>query len=162
MLKAITFEVTGEQKLHCASCEQRVERLLKAMQGVTQARARVQDQRIDVLFDEAVLQHIAIAKRLNDAGYETKVPSPVADSEKRKEHPRSGQIADMEVSVPNMVCEGCAESINAALVSLPGVLKIKAKVWSKRVHVQYEMDRASKEDVIDTLEKAGFASTLVT
>jgi len=40
MLKPVTFEVTGEQRLFCESCELRVERLLKAVHGVEQVRAR--------------------------------------------------------------------------------------------------------------------------
>ena len=73
MLKSVTFEVTGEQRLHCEACEQRVARLLKTVDGVGQVRAQADRQRIDVLFDTAVLEPRSIAKRLHEAGYETKV-----------------------------------------------------------------------------------------
>jgi copper chaperone len=73
MLKSITLEVVGDQRLHCASCEQRVERLLKAVPGIRQVRAEARDQRIDVLFDTAVLEAAAIAARLVEAGYETRI-----------------------------------------------------------------------------------------
>ena len=53
MFKSIAFEVIGEQRLHCESCEQRVERLLKGLPGVGQVRARSDNQRIEVLFDRA-------------------------------------------------------------------------------------------------------------
>lgn len=73
MLKSVTFEVTGEQRLHCAACEQRVARLLKTVEGVGQVRAQADRQRIDVLFDTAVLDLKSIAARLSEAGYETRV-----------------------------------------------------------------------------------------
>ena len=73
MLKSVTFEITGEQRLHCASCEQRVARLLKTVEGVGQVRAQADRQRIDVLFDAAVLDPASIAERLSEAGYETRV-----------------------------------------------------------------------------------------
>ena len=73
MLKSVTFEVTGEQRLHCEACEQRVARLLKTVEGVGQVRAQADRQRIDVLFDAAVLDMKSIAERLSEAGYETKV-----------------------------------------------------------------------------------------
>ena len=73
MLRSVTFEVTGEQRLHCEACEQRVARLLKAVEGVGQVRAQADRQRIDVLFDAAVLDPTSIAERLSAAGYETKV-----------------------------------------------------------------------------------------
>ena len=75
MFKSLAFEVIGEQRLHCESCEQRVERLLKAMPGVGQVRAQAHSQRVGVLFDSAVLQPAAIAERLGQAGYETRVGS---------------------------------------------------------------------------------------
>jgi copper chaperone len=80
MLKSVTFEVIGDQRLHCEGCEQRVERLLKALQGVGQVRAQAHNQRIEVLFDTAVLEATAIADRLSDAGYETRVGSATSDS----------------------------------------------------------------------------------
>ena len=73
MLKSVTFEVTGEQRLNCAACEQRVARLLKTVEGVGQVRAQADRQRIDVLFDAAVLDPTSIAARLSEAGYETRV-----------------------------------------------------------------------------------------
>lgn len=76
MLKSVTFEVTGEQQLHCAACEQRVARLLKTVEGVGQVRAQADRQRIDVLFDTAVVEPRSIAERLSEAGYETEVAAP--------------------------------------------------------------------------------------
>jgi copper chaperone len=75
MLKSITFEVIGDERLHCEGCEQRVERLLKALQGVRQVRAHTHNQRIEVLFDTTLLEDTAIAARLGEAGYETRVGS---------------------------------------------------------------------------------------
>ena len=73
MFKSITFEVIGDQQLHCENCEQRVVRLLKGLQGVGQVRAQAKNQRIEVLFDTTVLAPASITERLNAAGYETKV-----------------------------------------------------------------------------------------
>ena len=73
MLKSVTFEVTGEQRLNCASCEQRVARLLKTGEGVGQVRAQADRQRIEVLFDAAMLDTASIAERLSEAGYDTRV-----------------------------------------------------------------------------------------
>ena len=80
MLKSITFEVIGDERLHCEGCEQRVERLLTALQGVRQVRAHAHNQRIEVLFDTAVLDDTAIAARLGGAGYETRVGSAASAS----------------------------------------------------------------------------------
>ena len=80
MFKSITFVLVGDQKIVCEGCEQRVERLLKALQGVGQVRAQARNQRIEVLFDRAVLEATAIAECLGKAGYETRVGSSTSDS----------------------------------------------------------------------------------
>ena len=80
MLKSITLEVIGDQRLVCEGCEQRVERLLKALPGVGKVRAQARKQRIEVLFDAAALEATAIAERLGTAGYQTRVGSSTSDS----------------------------------------------------------------------------------
>jgi len=75
MLKSITLEVVGNQPLVCESCEQRVERLLKGLDGVRQVHAHAKNQRVEVLFDAASLETATIADRLRRAGYETRVES---------------------------------------------------------------------------------------
>ena len=73
MLKSVTFEVVGEQRLNCSACEQRVTRLLKTLEGVGQVRARAETQCVDVLFEADVLEPRTIAERLSEAGYDTRV-----------------------------------------------------------------------------------------
>jgi copper chaperone len=73
MLKSITFEIIGNQRLACEGCEERVEDMLKALHGVEKVRAQARKQRVDILFDTAVLDVNTIAERLGEAGYETRV-----------------------------------------------------------------------------------------
>ncbi len=75
MFKSVSFEVVGEQKLHCESCERRVERLLKSLDGVGKVHANSKNQRIDVLLDTAILESDAIKDRLRTAGYQAKSSS---------------------------------------------------------------------------------------
>jgi len=82
MFKSITLEVVGSQRLACAGCEERIEELLKGMEGVGQVRAQARKQRIEVLFDAAKLDADAIAERLAQAGYETRLEGepPILDA----------------------------------------------------------------------------------
>lgn len=76
MLKSMTLEIIGDQKLVCEGCEQRVERTLKEQQGVQKVRANARTQRVEVLFDAAMLDAPAIAERIGKAGYQAKIVSP--------------------------------------------------------------------------------------
>jgi cation transport ATPase len=80
MFKSITFEVIGEERLHCKSCEQRLEGMLKPLEGVRHVRAQSHNQRIDVLLDTAVLDVGAIVERLGKAGYQTRIGSSTSGS----------------------------------------------------------------------------------
>lgn len=75
MLRSTTFEVIGDQKIHCEGCENRVVRLLKGLQGVARVRARSSNQHVDVQFDPAATDARAITDRLSQAGYEARVAS---------------------------------------------------------------------------------------
>jgi copper chaperone len=71
MLQSISVLVTGDQRMACEGCENRVIRLLRALGGVTRVKARASDQRIDVQFDPEVATPTIIRERLLHAGYET-------------------------------------------------------------------------------------------
>ena len=73
MQKSITFEVIGEHQIACDGCEQRVQNALKTVPGVAKVRANARNQRIEVLFDEAKVDSAAIAERIGNVGYQTKI-----------------------------------------------------------------------------------------
>lgn len=73
MLKSVTFEIIGDQKIVCEGCEERIETILKGMPGVDRVHARSRSQRVDVLLDAAVLAPTAIGERLGQAGYQARI-----------------------------------------------------------------------------------------
>lgn len=70
----------------------------------------------------------------------------------------SGALAQVEFTVPNMVCEGCAEKISSALRALHGVHEVKPKVSQKHVSVQYEPAKTPEQNLREAIEKAGFTA----
>lgn len=75
MLKSITLEVVGDDRINCEGCEERVEQALKKVPGVEQVRAKSSNQRVRVMFDSTVLDANAIAERIAHVGYQTRVVS---------------------------------------------------------------------------------------
>jgi copper chaperone CopZ len=66
-----TFKVTGETKIHCASCEQRVDRALSGLDGVSDVKASFQTQEVTVTIDDAKLTPEQVREKLEQLGYET-------------------------------------------------------------------------------------------
>lgn len=73
MLKSITLEVVGDQKIVCEGCEERIETVVKSVRGVNKVRAHARHQRIEILFDTAVLAPAAVVEKLSKAGYDAKI-----------------------------------------------------------------------------------------
>jgi len=67
--------------------------------------------------------------------------------------------AEVEFSVPSMVCDGCAEKIRHALTATPGVRDVKTKVWRKRVRLRYEPSEVRPEQLKDAPRTAGFPAS---
>ncbi len=76
----------------------------------------------------------------------------------REEVEDSGPLAELELHVPNMVCEGCAGKISGALTALPGVRDVKPKVAQKHITVRYEPAKIQERGLKEVVEKAGFTA----
>lgn len=65
-------------------------------------------------------------------------------------------VAEVEFKIPNMVCEGCAETITSNLKDLPGIQEVKPKVFQKHVYVRYDSGKLKTQEIKDAIVKAGF------
>lgn len=68
------------------------------------------------------------------------------------------KLSQVEFSIPNMMCEGCAETIYNALNVIPGVKGVKSKVPQKQVHITYETEEISEQNLKEILQKSGFTA----
>lgn len=67
-------------------------------------------------------------------------------------------VSEVEYRIPNMVCEGCAETITSTLKQLPGVQEVKPKVFQKQVYVRYEPGKVNQRELQGAIDKAGFTA----
>ena len=70
----------------------------------------------------------------------------------------AASVAEVEFKIPNMVCEGCAETITTALKGLHGIREVKPKVFQKHVYVRYESGKLKQQEVKDAISNAGFTA----
>ena len=79
----------------------------------------------------------------------------------REELAEEGPLAELNLHIPNMVCEGCATKISSTLTALPGVRDVKPKVPQKNVSVRYEPAKVQEKGLKEAVEKAGFVAVEV-
>jgi copper chaperone len=78
MPRTIEFVVTGEDKLHCAGCEQRVRKALRRLAGVQEVQASAATQQVMVTFDPTQVGPEQVQAMLEQLGYEIAVQGGTA------------------------------------------------------------------------------------
>ncbi len=69
MAEMVNFTVTGEQKIHCAGCEERITNTLRRLPGIQDIQASHETQRVAVTFDPARVTPDKVKATLEQLGY---------------------------------------------------------------------------------------------
>ena len=70
MTQTICFTVTGEPRMHCAGCEQRVGNALRRLPGVKTVQADAQTQQVVVTFDPSQVSPEQVQAKLAQLSYQ--------------------------------------------------------------------------------------------
>lgn len=68
----LEFSVTGEQKIHCESCEERIARALKRVPGIGSVKASAKEQRISVSINPDRTSSEEVQSKLHEIGYDVR------------------------------------------------------------------------------------------
>lgn len=69
MAETIDFFVTGEDKVHCAGCEQRIGNALRRLPGTRTVTVRAETQQVVVTIDPAAVSSDQVQTKLEQLGY---------------------------------------------------------------------------------------------
>ena len=70
MGRTVNFTVTGEEKIHCAGCEQRIAHALRRLPGIQDVQASAQSQRVVVKLDPTQISPEQVQTKLKHLGYQ--------------------------------------------------------------------------------------------
>lgn len=70
MSEIIHFNVTGETSIHCAGCEQRINRALRRIPGIQTVQTSIPHQQIIVTFEPTQVSPELIQAKLGEIGHE--------------------------------------------------------------------------------------------
>jgi len=65
-------------------------------------------------------------------------------------------LTEVTLSVPTMLCDGCAETVRDLLMAIPGVRQARASAWRKHVAVRFEPSRVGPAEIRSALANGGF------
>ena len=75
MTQTVRYTVTGEQKIHCAGCEERIRNALRRLSGIQDVQASAETQHVVVSFDPARVTPDQVRAKLEWIGYRVQ-PGP--------------------------------------------------------------------------------------
>ena len=113
----------------CASCVGRVERALKAVDGVVRARVNLATETAEVEAAPSV-SRTKLAQTVEEVGYG--VPS-----------------ATVELAVEGMTCASCVGWVERALAAVPGVTTASVNLATERATVTGSADAASLRKAVE-------------
>jgi Cu+-exporting ATPase len=164
MTQTINFTITGEQKLHCAGCEQRVRAALRRIPGIQDVQPSAQKQQIGVTIDPAQVTPEQVQVKLAQMSYEVAPEdgSPAHQATVAKETylpdeagGRNGS-AKLHMKVGGMHCSLCTESIRKTLGRLDGVQDVQVSIAHQETLVEYDPTRISPKVIEKNLEDIGY------
>ncbi|CAI1960022.1 Copper-transporting P-type ATPase [Serratia quinivorans] len=120
----------------CASCVGRVERALKAVQGVQTASVNLATERADLTFTGAA-DLLAAVRAIESAGYAVREETT-------------------ELAIEEMTCASCVGRVEKALTQLPGVLEASVNLATERARVRHLAGVVAITDLETAVEKVGY------
>ncbi len=132
-MPSATFAVDG---MTCASCVGRVERALKAVPGVTAARANLVAGTASAEFDPPA-DPAALAEVLRRSGY------PPVETEIR-------------LDVEGMTCASCVGRVERALRAVPGVATAEVNIATQSARVRYVAGLTAPKALADAVARTGY------
>jgi Cu+-exporting ATPase len=135
--KTITFPVNG---MTCANCAMNIERIVKKLDGVSEAQVNFASEQAAVSFDPKALQLKDVVEKIHGVGFS--VPAH-----------------RIEFAVTGMTCANCAANIERALnKKVTGVLDASVNFATERVSVNYIPGVSNIDDIVEAIEKAGYGA----
>ncbi|MBX4872510.1 copper-translocating P-type ATPase [Rhizobium bangladeshense] len=126
----------GIEGMSCASCVARVERAIKAVQGVDAASVNLATERATVTFKDTV-NAAAVLQAIESAGYEARIET-------------------LEMLVEGMTCASCVSRVERAMKAVPGVVDASVNLATEKATVRYAAGAASVRALEDAVRTAGY------
>jgi Cu+-exporting ATPase len=137
--KKINIPVGG---MSCANCATNIERSVKKLSGVTEARVNFAAEQAAISYDSQKLQLKDVVDKINGSGY-------------------SVAVSKVEIPVTGMTCANCAINIERALRrKVPGVVNAAVNFAAETALVEYIPSVSDIDDMVAAIQAAGYGAVV--
>lgn len=141
--------------MHCAACSARIERILRAREGVSRADVNLAAESLEVVFDPERDSTQAMAQAIAEAGFEGVFDPPQGD-----EAGGSG-AATSHLAITGMSCAACSARIERVLRAMEGVAEASVNLAAESASVTYDPAVLRPAALIQAIADAGFGAQVV-
>ena len=135
-MKSSSFKIEG---MSCSACANRVERVVKKMDGVEEASVNFATETLLVKFDDAKIDAPKIEEAIVKAGYSV-----------RKD------MRDYTFKVEGMSCSACANRVERITKKIDGVESANVNFATEKLTVRVDAEKVRYSDIKLAVDKAGF------
>ena len=135
-MKSSSFKIDG---MSCSACANRVERVVKKMDGVEEASVNFATETLSVKFDEAKVDVSKIEEIVVKAGYSV-----------RKD------MRNYTFKVEGMSCSACANRVERITKKIDGVESANVNFATEKLTVRVDAEKVRYYDIKLAVDKAGF------
>jgi Cu+-exporting ATPase len=122
--------------LHCASCAAKVEKCLSDLDGVENAVVNLATDSVSVTFDPSRVSPEMMVETIQKAGYDVRSETQI-------------------FGIEGMHCASCVARVEAALKSVPGVIRAEVNLATEEVRVAWIPGATQPSDFSAAVARAG-------
>lgn len=127
--------------MSCAACAQRIEKGLKQVDGVKDARVNFATAQATVELEPGGAGLDKVIKKVRDLGYDV-------------------VLDHVELGLGGMSCAACAQRIEKKLASLPGVARAAVNFAASKASIDYDGTSLTPQDMIRAVADLGYRAYL--
>ena len=135
-MKSSSFKIEG---MSCSACANRVERVVKKMNGVEEASVNFATETLLVKFDDAKIDAPKIEEAIVKTGYSV-----------RKD------MRDYTFKVEGMSCSACANRVERITKKIDGVESANVNFATEKLTVRVDAEKVRYSDIKLAVDKSGF------
>lgn len=132
------FEIEG---MTCASCSAAVEKVTSRLEGVETAQVNLATEKLNIVFDDSLLDQAAIIKAVEKVGYGAK---------------ESGDFLKATIPVEGMTCAACSSAIERVLSKKEGVKEISVNLATNKAVLEYDRNLIRMSEIKGAIQKLGY------